>query len=582
VIEGILFAGVQSKTPAGITCRSFFINNSNLTNQSSQYSNLLNKIGEISTKFHILVLTRQLQACKRLLSQDQIIDVAFLGQFKAGKSSLINALIGKALLPVGVIPVTTAVTRVQYGPAERAFVRHFDGSQSEIEMSTIGDVTSEDRNPGNQKNVEFLDIDLPSLADYKGLRFVDTPGLGSVFKYHQEASENWLPEAGAALLVISTDRPLSERDLELIRELKRHTPRIIIILSKTDLFSPEQQEEIIQFLKRTLQKEMNREFPVFLFSTRRDTEKWKKMLEDELLLKISANHNREVCNILHHKIISLGKACLNYMEIALKASQEAERERSQLHELILDEKTNYDHIRTEFIRIAMENAEQTRPLIMKCLQELHSSSLRKRLREDLKRTLPSWKGNLWKFTRSYEAWLKKSLNEELLRISRSESPHFFGTLKKAHAGLSRSIEIFKRLLAENVERVLGVKLAETEWRIEVIEPTQPDIKIGRTFDFHLDMFWFLIPMFIFKPLFERHYLNQIPWVVEVNISRLAAQWEERINQAIEDICTQALEYVREETTTIESLLAKAVEGDLPISRQITELEKELQNIKSCE
>jgi len=557
------------------------MSNSNLTDYRSQYSNLLSKIREISSQFHIIVLAHQLQTCERLLSQDQIIDVAFLGQFKAGKSSLINALIGTALLPVGVIPVTTAVTRLHYGSAERAFVRRFDGTQSEIAMSAIGDFTSEDRNPGNQKNVEFLDIELPSLAVYKGLRFVDTPGLGSVFKYHQEVSENWLPEVGAALLVISADRPLAERDLELIRELKRHTPKIVIILSKTDLFSEDQQGEIIQFLKRTLQKEMNQEFPIFLFSTRKDEEKWKGILKDELLLKISANHNQEVCNILHHKIISLGKTCLSYMEIALKAAEEAKRGRIQLHELILDEKTNYDHIRAECTRIAMENAEQTRPLIMNRLQELHSSSMRKRLQEDLKRTLPSWKGNLWKFTRSYETWLKKSLNEELLRISKSESPHFWGTLKKAHAGLSRSIETFKRILAENVERVLGVKLAETEWRIEVAEPIQPDIKIGRTFDFHLDMLWFFIPMFIFKPLFERHYLNQIPWVVEVNLSRLSAQWEERINQAIDAILKQTLEYVREETATIESLLTKAAEGDLPISRQITELEKELQSIESC-
>jgi GTP-binding protein EngB required for normal cell division len=509
-----------------------------------------------------------------------VIDVAFLGQFKAGKSSLINALIGSPILPVGVIPVTTAITRLQYGPTERALVRCFDGTQFEIEVSTIGDFTSEARNPGNQKNIEYIDIELPALIAYKGLRLVDTPGLGSVFKYHQETSETWLPEVGAALLVISVDRPLSEGDLQLIHELKSYTPRIVLILTKTDLLSPDQQEEIFQFLKRMLQKETNQEFLTFQFSTKQNTEKWKEILEDELLLKISANHYREIESILHHKIISLGKACLSYMEIALKASQEVERERARLHELILDEKTNYDRIREEFTRIATENAEQTRPLIMNRLEKLHASLLTKRLQENLKKSLPSWRGNLWKFTRSYETWLKKALNEELFCISKNEGPHFFGTLKKAHAGLSRSVETFKRLLAENVERVLGIKLSKTEWHIEVTEPTQPDIKIGRTFDFHLDMFWFLIPMFIFKPLFERHYLNQIPWVVEVNLSRLAAQWEERINQVIEDMKKQALEYVRDEITTIESLLLKREGNGFSISKEIAELSGELKNVEA--
>jgi len=123
-------------------------------------------------------------------------------------------------------------------------------------------------------------------------------------------------------------------------------------------------------------------------------------------------------------------------------------------------------------------------------------------------------------------------------------------------------------------------LSETEWRIEVAEPTQPDIKIGRTFDFHLDMLWFLIPMFIFKPFFERHYLNQIPWVVEVNLSRLAAQWEERINQVIEDMRKQALEYVRDEIVTIESLLAKTERNGFTISKEIAELAGELKNLEA--
>lgn len=541
----------------------------------SKYSNLLQKIKEISSQFHIITLARQLQTCERLLEKNQKIDIAFLGQFKAGKSSLLNALIGSPLLPVGVTPVTTTITRVQYGPLQKALVRCFDGSQFEIKMNEIENFISEDLNPGNKKNVEFIDIELPHLLPYQGLRFVDTPGLGSVFKYHQEISETWLPEVGAALLVISADRPLSDGDIQLIHELKSYTPRIIIILTKIDLLSLNQQEEVIQFLKKMLQKITNQEFPIFLFSTRKDTDKWKENLEKELLLKISTNYQREVLNILYHKIFSLGKVCLSYLEIALKVSQEIERERIRLSELILDKKINYEHIQDECKNIATECAEQTRPLIMNRLERLHASILIKRLQENLKKALPTWKGNLWKFTRSYESWLKKSLNEEMLQISKAESPHFLGTLKKAHAGFSRTVENFKSHLAENVEKVLGVKLSETEWKIEVTEPTHPDIKLVRTFDFHLDMFWFLIPMFIFKPLFERHYLNQIPWIVEINLSRLASQWEERINRVIEDMMKQTLEYVRVEIDTIESLLTKTDEKGSFIQKTIEELRGEL-------
>jgi len=56
--------------------------------------------------------------------------------------------------------------------------------------------------------------------------------MGSVYKYHQSASENWLPAVGTAILAVSSDRPLSEHDLELIRELTNHTPNIVLLLTR--------------------------------------------------------------------------------------------------------------------------------------------------------------------------------------------------------------------------------------------------------------------------------------------------------------------------------------------------------------
>jgi len=231
----------------------------------SPISNLLQTIHDISERFHLISLARQLEAAQSLLAQNPPIDVAIMGQFKAGKSSFLNSLIGQPVLPVGAIPVTTAITRLQYGNIERAVVRHFDGLTTDVSLADIAEFTSEAKNPGNQKNVSIVDIALPSLKNYAGLRLVDTPGLGSVYKYHQSTAENWLPAVGTALLAVSADRPLSEHDLELIRELTSHTPNIILLMTKTDLLSSDQQQEVIQFFKQTLQRELNRELPVYLY-----------------------------------------------------------------------------------------------------------------------------------------------------------------------------------------------------------------------------------------------------------------------------------------------------------------------------
>jgi len=539
---------------------------------------LLYRLEEICDQFHIVSLNRQIEACVNLLHQNQLIDVAILGQFKSGESSFLNSLIGKPILPVGVIPVTTTITRLQYGKRERAIVRHFDGRQSEVDIGAIGEFTSEAKNPANQRNVEVVDVELPSLDKYPGLRFVDTPGLGSIFKYHMETSENWLPEVGTALLAISSDRPLAENDLQLIRELRRHTPKIVLLLTKADLLSPEQQNEVVHFFLTALQRELHEEFPIFLYSTRLDTKRWKQRLESEVFRPLSRNREDEFNKILQYKVQSVGRGCLSYLEIALKTSEQADLAREQLRKRILDEKVNYELIREEMTLIARENAEQTRELIKNYLEASHEPQLKKKLVEMLQKELPSWKGNVGKLTHRYEDWRREVLTEEISHISKTEHQHFFGTLKKAHASLSRSLETFRTLLNQNIERVLGLRLAEADWKIEVAEPHQPDIRAGRTFDFHFGLIWFLIPMFIFRPLFERHYINEVPNEVFVNLSRLAAQWEDRINKAIEGMKKQALKYVQDELATIESLLSKAHGQTDAIRRTMDELKRELKQL----
>jgi GTP-binding protein EngB required for normal cell division len=516
----------------------------------------LQKARSICDRMQILSLGRQIEACEGLLVENPPIDVAILGQFKAGKSSFVNSLIGRNVLPVGVIPVTTVVSRLQFGERERAIISFFDGTSREISVGTLDEYTSEAKTPSNQKNVEMVDIELPALADYAGLRLVDTPGLGSVFRAHMEVSSNWLPEVGAAVLAVSADRPLSENDLQLIRELTQYTPRIILLLTKADLLSPSQQDEVVKFFEDTVNREINREFPIFLYSTKTDTERFRHRLEVELFFKLVVNRDFEFRKILQHKANSVIRGCLGYLEIALKASMQADEDRESLRRQILDEKVSFDSMREELFFIARENQKQTRIFIMNILQGSMRplwGEIMGRLETDMK----TWRGNLWQLTRRYEQWVADTMMEEMRWISKQEHRHFYGTLKKAHASLARSLEAFRMLLNDNVRKVLGVSLAEAEWDVKIAEPEQPDIRTFRASNYNLDLIWFLIPMFLFRRLFEKWFVEKIPWEVETNINRLAAQWEEQINAAIDGMHRQAVQYVQDETATIESLLSSA-------------------------
>jgi GTP-binding protein EngB required for normal cell division len=516
---------------------------------------LLQTVGHAAEQFQMISLNRPLEATRTLLEENPPIDVAVMGQFKAGKSSFLNSLLGQNVLPVGAIPVTTAITRLQYGDRERALIRHFDGRVTEAALTDIDQFTSEAKNPGNEKNVAIVDIELPSMRKFSCLRLVDTPGLGSVYKYHQATSEDWLPAVGTALLAVSSDRPLSEDDLELIRELTSHTPNIILLLTKADILSPEQQKEVISFFQETLERELHRSLPVYLYSTKYNTEHYRQVVEEDIINKICANRDAEFQKILRHKIRSLAQNCQSYLRIALNASLQADMNRENLKQRILNEKVNEDLMRDELGIIAREHQRQTRPLIEAYLEQF-KAPLTKKVMGKLQSEIPSWKGNLWKLARRYESWVSETLSEEMRVISKNEHKHFMGTLKKAHAGFSRSLEAFCKFLGENIENVLGVKMGEMNWKIDVVEPDHPDISFTKSFDIHLDLIWFLIPMFIFRKAFERHFIQGIPKEVTINLSRLAYQWEKSINNAIEDMRTQAIRYIHDELSTIEALLSK--------------------------
>jgi GTP-binding protein EngB required for normal cell division len=537
---------------------------------------IVGKVHQVSDRFEIVSLRRHIDACEALFAHDQLIDVAILGQFKAGKSSFVNSLIGQDVLPVGVIPVTTVITRLLYGDKPLAAVTRFDGSTVEVPVDEVGEFISEEKNPANAKNVEVVDIALPTLSRYPGLRLVDTPGLGSVFKYNTQTSEEWLPQVGAAILAVSADRPLSDNDLDLLRELVRYTPKIFLLLTKVDLLSLDQQKEVIRFFKSTLQRETNQNLPVYPYSTRVRTEMLRSRV-DGLLLGLSRNRDAEFSHIIRHKITSLAKSSIAYLEIALKTSEKADEDRESLKNLILTEKLNYELIRSELFAIARENMLQTRTFIAMRLETRRVEFTRK-LMAILQKEMPTWRGNLWRLTRRYEEWLDENLTRELSDLSEGEHRHFFGTLNKTYMSVSRSLDLFRNLLDRNIEAVLGIRLSPSEWDISVPEPSRPDVAFAKVFDFHLDLLWFLIPMIVFRNVFERHFLKKIPGIAQMHLSRLAYQWEVRINRTIEQLRDQALKYVQDELTTIDGLLSRSAGHSEEIRKTINELGERLQEL----
>ena len=141
--------------------------------------------------------------------------VLVAGEAKRGKSTLVNALLGRPLLPSGVTPLTAVATTVRYGEDPRAEVRFADGHEEKHPLAALDDLVTERGNPRNRRGIAAVTafVDAPVLAD--GVELVDTPGTGSVFTWDTDPVHQALETTDAAVFVLTADPPVSasERDL---------------------------------------------------------------------------------------------------------------------------------------------------------------------------------------------------------------------------------------------------------------------------------------------------------------------------------------------------------------------------------
>jgi GTP-binding protein EngB required for normal cell division len=184
--------------------------------------------------------------------RDGLFYVACVGQFKRGKSTLINALIGGPVLPVGVVPVTAVITVVRHGAESTARVRFAPGGWQQIATSDLAQYVTEEHNPENRRGVTGVEVFVPSELLASGMCLVDTPGIGSVFLGNTEATRAFVPHIDAALMVLGTDPPISADELALVAEVAKRRVEVLFVLNKADKLSDAEQEAANRFTRWVL------------------------------------------------------------------------------------------------------------------------------------------------------------------------------------------------------------------------------------------------------------------------------------------------------------------------------------------
>jgi hypothetical protein len=203
-----------------------------------------------------------------------------VGQFKRGKSSVINALLGRPLLPVGVIPLTSVVTVLRYGAVPSLTVVFESADPQTVPLDELAEYVTEKGNPKNCKHVREVQIDYPSAWLENGVRLVDTPGIGSAYDHNNDMTMQYVPQADAVLFVGSVDQPLSRAELDLLEAIRPYAQKIFFLMNKIDYLNAEELRESLHFSTQVLQQAMGRPTPIYAVSARFALQEKQGLLED--------------------------------------------------------------------------------------------------------------------------------------------------------------------------------------------------------------------------------------------------------------------------------------------------------------
>lgn len=203
--------------------------------------------------------------------QMQRFRVLVVGEAKRGKSTLINALLGRDVLPMGVIPVTAVMTTVTFGSPEGVLVEYSGGGVGREPLDSLARFVTEAGNPGNRLRIEQVTVLLEAPLVREGVELVDTPGAGSVFAHDREA-EKALTTMDAAVFVLTADPPLSASERNLLASVTQASVRTFLVLNKADRLLGAELAEVTAFVADATSELLGRVPVVYPCSARRALE----------------------------------------------------------------------------------------------------------------------------------------------------------------------------------------------------------------------------------------------------------------------------------------------------------------------
>jgi GTPase SAR1 family protein len=186
-----------------------------------------------------------------------------VGEFNHGKTSLVNALLGQALLPVGVTPTTAVIHEVRYGATAAARVAYDDGSHAPLPLEDVARFAlrhEPEAPPGGEgqdparREVHHLELEVPVELLREHIVLVDTPGVNDLCLQRADITFKYIPQSDAVLFVLDAGQPLKESERQFLQDklIGQSRDKIVFVVAKADIWSEADRAEALRYIRDEL------------------------------------------------------------------------------------------------------------------------------------------------------------------------------------------------------------------------------------------------------------------------------------------------------------------------------------------
>jgi small GTP-binding protein len=200
----------------------------------------------------MVTLARDIRTTRIPKLEAERFHLVVLGEFNHGKSTFVNALLGRDVLPTGITPTTAAINHVVHAPSPTARVVLSTGESRLLDPSQLKDWVTVAG--GHAGEVAFVELGYPSPLLENNVVLVDTPGVNDLNEARAEVTYGYVPRADAVVFLLDAGQALKDSEREFLRSrvLENARDRLIFVLGKMDLLNPDERTAVLDYVKQGL------------------------------------------------------------------------------------------------------------------------------------------------------------------------------------------------------------------------------------------------------------------------------------------------------------------------------------------